>query len=404
MKTVFLSFILFLITAVSFAQIKFEKGYFIDNDNRKIECFIKNYDWRCNPNKFEYKTEDNDSTLNGNILSAKEFGIYGYSKYIRANINIDRSSKDIEKLSNQKKPIWSKEQLFLKVLIEGKASLYLYEDEKFRRFFYSISDTLIQQLIYKSYLDDDGNIAINFGFRQQLWNDIRCANSTINSIEHIDYFQNELERYFKNYNQCIGESFVDYSIKPQRDIFNLKIAAGINYSSLSYSNSQTGDNIIFNNNISYRIGVEAEFILPFNRNKWGIIFEPTYQYFNSEKKIYFYEMAIIKYGSLEFPIGVRYYFFINENLSIFLNGFYISNFCLNFNPTINYSDSSPLDIKPSNCFAVGGGINYKSISIEMRYYTSKDLLNNYVSWSADYQRFSVIIGYKLLKARHNNGS
>ena len=37
------------------AQTNFEKGYCIDNTGNTIICYIKNFDWRNNPNTFKYK-------------------------------------------------------------------------------------------------------------------------------------------------------------------------------------------------------------------------------------------------------------------------------------------------------------------------------------------------------------
>ena len=35
------------------------------------------------------------------------------------------------------------------------------------------------------------------------------------------------------------------------------------------------------------MGIEAEFVLPFNNNnKWSIIAEPTYQYFKADKEVF----------------------------------------------------------------------------------------------------------------------
>ena len=46
--------------------------------------------------------------------------------------------------------------------------------------------------------------------------------------------------------------------------------------------SETFD-LKFDSNTNVSLGIEAEFILPFNKNKWAIIFEPTYQYYKTEK-------------------------------------------------------------------------------------------------------------------------
>lgn len=41
------------------AQSIFERGYFIDTTNHKIDCLIKNVGWKNNPSDFEYKLDEN---------------------------------------------------------------------------------------------------------------------------------------------------------------------------------------------------------------------------------------------------------------------------------------------------------------------------------------------------------
>ena len=70
-----------------------------------------------------------------------------------------------------------------------------------------------------------------------------------------------------------------------------------------------------------RFGVETEFILAFNKNKWGVTIEPTYQYYKSEKKPSDVE-AKLNYTSVEIPIGIRHYFYLSEKSKIFINASY----------------------------------------------------------------------------------
>lgn len=122
--------ILFLLITIStlnsYSQVSFEKGYYIDNTNQKINCLIKNVDWKNNPTEFEYKLAENSEPKKTTIKTIKEFGIDNISKYVRSTVNIDRSSESINNLSNDKNPIFKEEELFLKVLVEGKATLYQY--------------------------------------------------------------------------------------------------------------------------------------------------------------------------------------------------------------------------------------------------------------------------------------
>jgi len=101
-----------LIFANSFGQITFEKGYFIDNNNNRVECLIKNNDWKEKPKEFEYKLNENADPETGSTNTVKEFGVIGYSKYVKADTKIDLSSMQAANLSKDRNPEWSKEKLF----------------------------------------------------------------------------------------------------------------------------------------------------------------------------------------------------------------------------------------------------------------------------------------------------
>lgn len=128
---IFLSF-----TTISLSQIKYEKGYYIDNSNNKVECFIKNMDWFNNPDNINVRLNENGDTKNLSIENIKEFGIYNTSKYVRAKVKMDRSSEIADKISSNRNPIFNEELLFLNVLVKGDATLYLYEDHNLKRFFF----------------------------------------------------------------------------------------------------------------------------------------------------------------------------------------------------------------------------------------------------------------------------
>ena len=213
MKTYLFSLLLVLMSAYAYSQNKFEKGYLIDNDDYKVECMIKNKNLKHNPVDFSFIREGSSLEENGTINTIKEFGIYGKLKYIRVSVKIDRSSDALDKLTYEQYPVWSEENLFLKVIVEGKASLYSFSDGNIKKFFYCVSDSTINQLIYKRYLIDIEYVGIrtnfiysytveNLEFRQQLIRDVLCADTKLSSVASIKYYQNELEKYFINYNKC----------------------------------------------------------------------------------------------------------------------------------------------------------------------------------------------------------
>lgn len=394
-----------ILCAESYSQIIFENGYFIDESNNKIECLIKNVDWKNNPTEFEYKFSQNDTVHKATFKTVKEFGIYNVSKYIRAKTNIDKSSEQIDKMSSERNPNFQEELLFLKVLIEGKASLFLYIDGNLTRFFYKLNDSEIQQLVYKRYLIDD-TILENNSFKQELFLKLKCEEIVLNDIKNLRYSNRDLEKLFIKYNKCTGSDYINYKTKQNKDLFNLTFRPSLNYSSLEIQNSVLGFNDIdFRNKLGIRFGIEAEFILPFNKNKWGIIVEPTYQYFKSEQSKETGNVSggilvsRIDYKSIELPIGVRYYFYLNDKSKLFTNISYVFDFSNNSSIKFLRNDDSMLDeleIKSRRNLALGIGYKYKNrYSMEIRYNTNREILSDYLYWSSNYSSLNIIFGLSM---------
>jgi len=396
MKTKLIAFFLIIATS-TIGQVRFEKGYFITNDNQRIECLIKNYDQKNSPKGIEFKTAENTESQKAEITTIKEFGIIDDSKFIRVETNIDRSSTDLSKPSAKSNPEWSYEQLFLKVLIEGKASLFSYNDKTTSRFFYSVTDSAIKQLIYKEYLsEDDKYLLKNNGFRQQLWTEIRCEDASESSVENIQYTESALKKYFTRYNNCNGSASKEFKLKEQKNAFHLKITSGVTLSSVSFSVSTIPyADTDFGKEFNYRLGMDIEYILPVNKNKWRIVFEPSYQHYSSKSDNPLGD-AEITAKSIEFPLGIRYYFFLNDKLNLFVNALYLISAGINFDSaiTIDYPSARPVYLENQGCLAVGIGANYKRLSSEIRIYANRNIISH-GNYDSDYRTTAFIIGYRL---------
>ena len=413
MKTHATLLILFLIATATFGQMEFEKGYLITSDSQRKECLIKNEEWKNNPTEFTYKLSKSASPETGDLKSVKEFSITNTCKYVNANVKIDLQTKPAISAKNEVIPVWTRENLFLKVLLEGKANLYSYDFNKVKRFFYSLNDTSVIQLTYLEALDGFTLIK-NTGYHQQLWSGVKAPNATMNSIKAITYTEKDLSAYFREYNSSFGGSSTELAKAKRKPYFNLKLTPGLNSSGVEMNTVVSNkivdkkyeqDNINFGNQLNFRMGLEAELILPFNKYHWGILFEPTYQSFSGEAPGT-YGLSSISYQTIEFPIGLRYYFPVNENSRVFLNGFLIPGFVIDINSSISYyfkDSSSPYiktpDIESATSAALGAGVEFKKFSLETRYYTNRNLLANRSLEYADYSRFSVVLGYKFLKTR-----
>jgi hypothetical protein len=389
----------------SYSQITFENGYFINESNQRVECLIRNIDWKNNPIEFEYKLNQNASIQKADVQTVKEFSINGASKYLKAKVKIDRSSDYIKGMSEKKNPIFNEEKLFLKVLIEGKASLLIYEDNIITRYFYKKDDSEVKQLVYKSYLYKH-SIAKNMFFRQQLYLNFKCQDISMNDVKYIKYKKNALKKFITRYNKCNNSKSIDYEPKQKRDLFNLSFRPGFNSSNLKLGHL---DNRLFcsdfGHKINFRFGIEAEFILPFNKNKWSIIIEPTYQSCKSEKSwkanyiVGGNVVSKVNYQSIELPIGIRHYFHLNNSSKIFTNISYIIDFNKKTSLESLRADGSTInevELMSRNNAAFGIGYKYLDrYSLEMRYQTERNILGDYLLVNSSYKTFSIIFGYSI---------
>ena len=394
MKKQLLLFSIIIFSLHCYSQNSYQKGYYITNADQRISCLIKNVDWKNNPTTFDYRLSENGETQKINIKLAKEFGIDSVSKYIRRKVNIDRSSENIQAISKDRKAIFQEEELFLKVLVEGEASLYLYESGNLRRFFYNKRNMNVEQLIYKSYKTSNHKIAKNYRFKNQLLNNLKCSTLKIKKVGNLEYRQQDLVSFFVEYNRCKSEEYIIYGKKEKRDLLNLSLRPGLNISTLSIENIGSNTNTTdFSSELTFRFGVEGEFIMPFNNNKWALILEPTYQYYKSEANFGTQSVAI-NYNSIELPIGIRHYFFLDEGSKIFIDGSFI--FDITNNSSIRFESSSDLEIKTGSNAAFGIGYKYDdTYSLELRYQTPRETLNNLQFWTSAYQTFSIILGYTI---------
>ncbi|WP_396601706.1 tRNA modification GTPase [Algibacter sp. R77976] len=379
-----------LITILSFncySQISFENGYYIDNNNQKINCLIKNLDWRNNPTEFKYKLSGNSELNKKTIKSVKEFGIHNALKYVRSSVKIDKSSNKSNELDTERKAKFQEEELFLKVLVEGKSILYSYVDGILIRYFYSIEKSNIKQLIFKNYITPEYKIKANNRFKNQLWIDLKCSDIKKKKIEKLKYRKSDLVNFFVAYNSCNNQEYINFEEKKKKDLFNLTIRPRLNNASLVSNYRNTN----IKNELGLGFGIEAEFILPFNKNKWSIIFEPTYQSFIVKKSTDgFLRDVIVNYSSIELHSGVRHYSFLNDKSKIFINASLI------YDSSLNDSQINSLNITTAYNMAFGLGYNYNDkYSIELRHQTPRHVLTSYSNWNADYKTLSIIFGYSL---------
>jgi hypothetical protein len=368
-KYSFLLFLTFLCSGISYSQIKFEKGYFLDSAGNKTECLIRNVDWLYNPTFFEYKADSNAPKSRKEVSEVTEFGIEHVIKYISTKVKIDRSSDNLDdnEISNSFAPEWKEEQVFLKVLTEGDATLFSYEEQGFLRYFYKTDSSSIEQLIYKRY-KKPGEISFEYNrnYLNQLFAHVNCMHSPANSLENISYSSKALLNWFQKHNQCANPNSKPYLITKKKKWFSPKILAGVDYLSYRSGNSvnPAESNINYNSKIGLTYGAELEFFLPFNNNKWSTFLESSTVAYSTSGLNNSGNKVTIAYYTIDLLAGVRYYAFLNDRMKIVFDAGFVK-------------DIKQVPITP----ALGAGISYSKFMIEFRYLHQNNLLLGYFDQS-----------------------
>lgn len=410
MKKTF-SVLFFFCIVIICAQIKFEKGYIINNSDVKKEVLIKNQGWANNPDTFTYKTDEKSGESTGTPSTIKEFGVYNDVKYVTYNGDIDYSSDNTGDLSFIREPEFKKASVFLKEIATGNKNLYSYQGHNIIRYFYSDSDSSIKPLIYKKYFFNGNNlqVAANEEYIDQLKTIFSDDNTAQATASKTRYTSNDLKKIFSTYNSKFAGAANDRNISDtKRDSkFNLAIRPGLNfYSPLEIT--KTFSNEGAPSKTGFRIGVEAEIVLPFNRGKWSVVAEPTFSLYNNKTAVRttngnLYNINVENYSFISIPLSVRHYMFINDKSKIFINaGINLltlktssaKDFTMDYDGYVfdRLKLSSSQAFK-SAVFGIGYNYNNKYI-IEARYNTAMNLLEE-KGPKANLKYASIILGYNI---------
>lgn len=402
MRKQYFAFLALALTFCTSAQIKFEKGYFLDIDNKKVECLIKNVDWSDNPSEFQYKETEEGKILTKKDTEVNEFS-FGSTKFIAIELDVDQSSEKLQFLSTLRNPEFKKQRLFLKVVVDGTNKLYHYRKNEFQRFFYSNANLPIQQLIYKRYYPNangGGNtnyndMATNNSFRQQLITNVKCASTKQSDAESVLYQKSSLVKYFETVNQCNGDKVVQTELHAVKGSLNLKASAIIGQHGFSQSYPFSG--LDFGSKTYATFGIEAEYVFPFLNNKWSAIAEPHYVSFKESIQKNGTDLTL-NFKYVQIPVGARYYFFLENNSKIFVNG--VLNYSvISKKSKVTFDDGSndPFVFGSNSItFGLGAGYNYRKFSVEFRVNT-KGNPSPYSAIDYDYNNTIFILRYQFLK-------
>jgi hypothetical protein len=178
------------------------------------------------------------------------------------------------------------------------------------------------------------------------------------------------------------------SKEPWKGKFYLSINPGLDFARAARMGDFFDES--FKTDPGYRLGALMEFGLAFDKNKWSLLVEPTFQASLTSSEESFHQ-------SLEIPIGMRHYFFLAEKTAVFIDAFLVADFFMTYRVE---GDPPPVQVtltqeKVSACAAAGVGLRRGKLSLEARYYFKRTIVSEGLDYNIDYVKTSVILGYRI---------
>ena len=391
MKKMLVSLVLF-ITSSLFAQL-YEEAYYIDNNGKRVEGLIKLLDWKYNPDSFDYKSSETAPKKHLTIKDVKEFGAKNrFDIYRRFPVAIDTASDRWDNLTFDRKPVYVKDTLFLKLLVDGGLSLYEYNDGSFQRFFYQKEDETPVQLIFKKYMvnvldkesnEEESKMKTNKGYILQLKKLMADCPSMSADEFQIPHKKKSLVNLFIRYNKCKGTLKQEVNKYNFWDHLRVGALAGVQFTDLDfyYIRSRFSTHytrVYFGSHQMFRVGAELQYVMFFDQRRWSMFFEPTFLHlkgFDEDVN----NKYTINYNAVSLGAGFRRSFYLNEDHTIFLKfgkvydiSLSSSKFQIEYQ---NYDYKKELEIFTSNSFILGLGYEYKrKFGAFFRYYTKTNLM------------------------------
>lgn len=401
-----LSLILFFFLAMSFitvAQSDFKEGYIVNNRHERTNCLIRNTGNEESTNDFEYKL-GNEPIEKISLSKIEEFGIDGELKCVRALIFVDVSKNYINSIKDTNFH-WEEGHAFLKTLIEGElASLYSYHYEGQSLFFFSWEGGAIEPLVHKEY--NVGTTPVGYQqilqvntYQDQLKQHLSCGNSK--DAHKILYTKKDLVDYFINYHKCKNSDYQQFKgAHVKKGILLIKPGIHLNKNQLTIKDPiDAATKATFTNEHSVGFGLEAEYILPFNKYAWSFFAEANYLSYSSDRIALddkqnptLYDGYTIDYKSIDIPIGLSYGLNFNQKQRLYIKGAFVPHFIL-ADSYIAFNESNKENFSSASRFLVGLGYSFQNVGIEIRYYTPLNITQNILKRGSDFNQLSIRLSY-----------
>jgi len=399
MKINLILILLFFSNCVSLpAQNYFENGTITLKDQSTVTCEIEYQNWDLSPTSISFRTPKSKKITKVSIQEVEKFSVGNYIKFENHTVEIDTSSYHPSNYSKSRKPKNIIKEVFLRKIIEGDFELLQYQSKSYQKFYLKTHSTGLVQLIYKPYQRDSKQVFYNETFKTQLQSLCACEGMNDARATIVKYSKKSMIDFLEEFAKCNSERIVLTSKIKKFDLFNIIVKPSLRSSNLILRNSTLEG---YDYNLPLRlmgtIGIEVEFVVPSSEKQWSFFVEPTYNRYSFTTPESSFPKVLFKYNSIEVPLGSRYYFNLNDNSQISLEGTMFLDFPFSSASSIQRDDfTTDFKLDVISFVNFGSAIGYRllnNFSVQFRYSYSRQLYTFRPSWNAKYHTYSLLFGY-----------
>ncbi len=391
----------------------------LDGDTLNVEINYEN--WVVTPTSISYRMINTSDLTTVQATDIRGFMIKKVGTYTSAEVEIDVSSDILRQLSPTPDPIWETKNLFLQELVSSEASLYKYQSENFKRYFYLIKGLNKPiQLVYKKYKPLSDVVGSNNNFRSQLWDKFQCGGLTQADLKKIDYYENDLIKFFLKYNACTGFAVNKKERQWSKGKLQFGVRAGISNVNGDFrkiddfNNSSTGD---FSAS-GLRVDTEVEYLTPLNNRRISVFVNLGFESFSangiwSDQLLFnttrtatrnMDQAFTIDYSNLAIGIGIRKYIYIKDDLELVIDYMLKPNLDLSTNYEYTFTEIEGFLVREPSLVenemlyqGIGLGVKYKKGTLNFRYFTERTFLRDNDPLLSDHKAklssFSIQLGF-----------
>ncbi len=311
MRTFYLFLIFAAFSTAADAQALFEDGYYIDLNGTKHAGLISINSITDTQSFLLFKTEHRSDPDTIDFNDVSKIRVSGF-KFSRQNVRTLATGTSLDD------SVFKEKSLLLKVEVEGKATLYSKQNGETYTFYFSVHGRPTSELFYAQYLRNDGRVARDNKFREQLAKSLTCGNTNLTSLK---YEKEQLIRFFSAYNKCEQSDFKTYTGIPALSFkyLNIGLSAGTSPYFIESTNTILDtENARFADNTPY-IEADIEYLIPSLNNRFSFFATGGYlnfSDFDQRTLLGTYQNIRLEYQVIQSTIGVRGYWPINNTFKL----------------------------------------------------------------------------------------